>query len=493
MPRSTSGRTRSTPGHPEPVASTDYDAVIVGSGPNGLVAAATLAGAGLSVLVLEAEDTLGGGARSAELTLPGFVHDTCSTVWALGLASKAMRELPLEAHGVEWVQPDLPLANPLDGGRAALLHRSVDLTAEGLGVDANAYRRLMGPLVGSGFSLVDGLLSPFQLPRHPVTLARYGLVGIRSARGLGRSRFETEEAAALLAGLAAHSILSLRAPITAGYGLMLGVAAHLVGYPFAAGGSQQVTEALLSIIRSQGGEVRAGTRVTDLDEVPSARAVLLDVSARNAEQIVGDRFPARYRKALTRFRFGAGVHKVDWALDGPVPWADPAVARAGTVHVGGTLEETVAAEGEVAAGRHPERPWVLAVPGQRVRPEPSPRGPARLLGLHPRAQRLDGGHDRPDRGPDRALRPGVPGPDPGPARHGHAAPSRPATPTTSVATSTPGRPTWPSSSAARPSASTPGAPRPRAVYLCSSSTPPGGGVHGMCGWHAARSALEHEF
>ena len=192
------------PGHPERVATTEYDAIVVGSGPNGLVAAATLAGEGLSVLVLEAEDTLGGGARSAELTLPGFVHDTCSTVWALGLASKAMRELPLEEHGVEWIQPDLPVANPLDGVPAALLHRSVDMTAEGLGVDANAYRRLMGPLVGAGFSLVDGLLSPFQLPRHPLKLARYGISGIRSARGLGRSRFETEEAAALLGGLAAH-------------------------------------------------------------------------------------------------------------------------------------------------------------------------------------------------------------------------------------------------------------------------------------------------
>jgi len=455
------------------VADTEYDAVVVGSGPNGLVAAATLAQEGLRVLVLEGESTFGGGARSAELTLPGFVHDTCSTVWSLGLASKAMRELPLEEHGVEWVHPDLPLANPLDGGRSGLLRRSVDLTAEGLGPDANPYRRLMGPLVGSGFSLVDGLLSPFQLPRHPVALARYGIVGIRSARGLIRSRFETDAAQALLAGLAAHSILSLKGPITAGYGLMLAVAAHLVGFPFAKGGSQRVTEALLSIIRSHGGEVRADARVTDLSEVPSARAVLLDVAARNAVDIAGDRFPVRYRRALTRFRYGAGVYKVDWALDGPVPWDDPEVARAGTIHVGGTLDETVAAEGEVAAGRHPDGQhafWAYChVPNgstvdmaDRVEAQVERFAPGfrdRILARHvmntrdveARNANFIGGDINAGAADLRQfLRRPTLGTDP-----------------------------W----------RTPA----EGVYLCSSSTPPGGGVHGMCGWHAAKSALKHEF
>jgi phytoene dehydrogenase-like protein len=474
------------------VTAEEYDAVVVGSGPNGLVAAATLAGEGLSVLVLEAEETLGGGARSAELTLPGFVHDTCSTVWSLGLASKAMRNLPLEAHGVEWVHPDLPVANPLDGGRSALLHRSVDMTAEGLGADANAYRRLMGPLVGSGFSLVDGLLSPFQLPRHPVKLARYGISGVRSARGLGRGRFDTEEAAALLAGLAAHSILSLRAPITAGYGLMLGVAAHLVGYPFAKGGSQQVTEALLSIIRSHGGEIRAGTRVNDLTEVPSARAVLLDVSARNAAQIGGDRFPSRYRKALTRFRYGAGVHKVDWALDGPVPGADPEVARAGTVHVGGTLEETVAAEGEVAAGRHPDRPWVLACQASGFDPTRAPDGRHAFWAychvpngstvdmtdrIEVQIERFAPGFR------DRILSRHVMGTREVEGRNanfvGGDINAGAADLAQFIRRPTLGLDPW----------RTPA----KGVYLCSSSTPPGGGVHGMCGWHAAQSALKHEF
>ncbi len=474
------------------MATTEYDAVVVGSGPNGLVAAATLAGEGLRVLVLEGEETLGGGARSAALTLPGFVHDTCSTVWSLGLASKAMRGLPLEDHGVEWVHPDIPLANPIDGGRSGLLHRSVDMTAEGLGVDANAYRRLMGPLVGSGFSLVDGLLSPFQLPRHPVALARYGIVGIRSARGLIRRRFDTDEAQALLAGLAAHSILSLKGPITAGYGLMLGVAAHLVGYPFAKGGSQQVTEALLSIIRSHGGEIRAGTRVTALEEVPSARAVLLDVSARNAVEIVGDRFPGRYRKALTRFRYGSGVFKVDWALDGPVPWEDPQVAGAGTIHVGGTIEETVFAEGEVAAGRHPDRPWVLACQASAFDPTRAPAGQHAFWAYcHvpngstvDMTDRIEAQIERFAPGfRDRILGRHVMNTQDVEARNANfiggdinagAADLR-----QFVRRPTLGLDPW----------RTPA----KGVYLCSSSTPPGGGVHGMCGWHAATSALKHEF
>jgi len=474
------------------VADTEYDAVVVGSGPNGLVAAATLAQEGLQVLVLEGESTFGGGARSAELTLPGFVHDTCSTVWSLGLASKAMRELPLEEHGVEWVHPDLPLANPLDGGRSGLLRRSVDLTAEGLGPDANAYRRLMGPLVGSGFSLVDGLLSPFQLPRHPAALARYGIVGIRSARGLIRSRFETDAAQALLAGLAAHSILSLKGPITAGYGLMLAVAAHLVGYPFAKGGSQRVTEALLSIIRSHGGEVRSDARVTDLSEVPSARAVLLDVAARNAVEIAGDRFPVRYRRALTGFRYGAGVYKVDWALDGPVPWDDPEVARAGTIHIGGTLEETVAAEGEVAAGRHPDRPWVLACQASAFDPTRAPEGQHAFWAYcHvpngstvDMADRVEAQVERFAPGfRDRILARHVMNTRDVEARNANfiggdinagAADLR-----QFVRRPTLGLDPW----------RTPA----KGVYLCSSSTPPGGGVHGMCGWHAAKSALKHEF
>lgn len=471
----------------------EYDAVVVGSGPNGLVAAATLAGEGLAVLVLEAEATIGGGSRSAELTLPGFVHDTCATVWALGLASRAMRSLPLEDHGVEWVQPDLPVAQPLDGGRAALLHRSVEETATGLGADARAYRRLLGPLVGAGFDLVDGLLSPFDLPpRHPVALSRYGRSGIRSARGLARSRFGGDEARALFGGLAAHSILSLRAPITAGYGLMLGAAAHLVGYPVVRGGSQRVADALVGIVAARGGEVVAGTRVRALDDVPPARAVLLDVSARSAAAIGGERFPARYRRALTRFRYGAGVHKVDWALDGPVPWTNPDVARAGTVHLGGTLDEIVAAEGEVQAGGHPERPFVLLVQASGFDPTRAPEGRHALWAYcHvpngstvDMTERIEAQIERFAPGfRDRILARHVMGAAAVEARNanyvGGDINAGAADLAQFVRRPTIGLDPW----------RTPA----EGVYLCSSSTPPGGGVHGMCGWHAARSALKHTF
>ncbi len=473
------------------MVATTYDAVVVGSGPNGMVAAVTLAAEGHSVLVVEAADTLGGGARSAELTLPGVVHDTCSTVWALGLASPAMRSLPLEAHGVEWVQPDVPVASPLDDRPAALLHRSVEATAEGLGADAEAYRRLVQPLVDAGLDLVDGLLSPFGLPRRPVALARYGVHGIRSARGLARSRFATEEARALLAGLSAHSILSLRAPVSAGYGLMLGVAGHLVGYPFVRGGSQQATDALVRILAGHGGEVVTGTRVRSLADLPPSRVVLLDVAARNAAAIVGDRFPARYRRRLEAFRYGPGVHKVDWALDGPVPWADPSVARAGTVHLGGTLEETVVAEGEVMAGRHPERPFVLLCQASGFDPTRAPAGTHAVWAYcHvpngstvDMTERIEAQVERFAPGfRDRIRARHVMGPAAVEARNanyvGGDINAGSADLVQFLRRPTLGLDPW----------RTPA----RGVYLCSSSTAPGGGVHGMCGWHAARSALRHD-
>ncbi len=422
-----------------------------------------------------------------------MVHDPCATVWSLGLASPALRDLPLDEHGLEWVQPELPLAQPLDGGRAALLHRSVEDTAVGLDGDAAAYRRLMGPLVESGYDLVDGLLSPFTLPpRHPLALARYGVVGIRSAAGLGKRRFATEEGRALFGGLAAHSILSLEAPITAGYGLMLGVTAHLVGYPVAKGGSQRVADALVARIEAAGGEVVTGSPVRSLDDVPPARAVLLDVSARSAARIVGDRFPARYRRALQGLRYGAGVFKVDWALDGPVPWTNPDVARAGTVHVAGTLDEMILGEGDVAAGRHPERPFVLLVQASSFDPTRAPEGTHALWAYcHvpngstvDMTERIEAQIERFAPGfRDRVLARHVMSPADVEARNpnfvGGDINSGAADFRQFVRRPTLGLDPW----------RTPA----KGVYLCSSSTPPGGGVHGMCGWHAAHSALKHEF
>src|SRR5262245_28236048 len=309
-------------------------ATVVGSGPNGLIAAVTLARAGWDVTVLEASDEPGGGTRSAELTVPGLVHDVCSAVHPLGLASPAMRELPLADHGLRWIQPDVPLAHPLDDGRAALLHRTVGDTAADLRDDGQAYRRLVDPLVRAGSELVDGVLSPLRIPpRHPLSMARFGLAGLPSATHLAR-RFDTEEARALVAGLAGHSILSLRAPLSGAYGLFLGLLAHHVGWPVAEGGSQAIANALIALLEKEGGRVECGQPVTSLAALPGADAVLLDVGPRAVVQLAGDRLPARYRRALTRYRYGAGVFKLDWALDGPIPWSNHACAGAGTVHVG---------------------------------------------------------------------------------------------------------------------------------------------------------------
>ncbi len=363
---------------------TDVDAVVVGAGPNGLVAAVTLAQAGWSVRVVEAADRPGGGTRSAELIRPGVVHDVCSAIHPLGIGSPAMRALPLEEHGLEWVQPDVPLAHVLDGGRVALLQRSVDETASALGADGAAYRKTFGPPVRAGLGLVDGVLSPLTIPpRSSAALARFGLVGIQPAARVAR-RFTNDEGGGLFAGLAAHSMLSLRAPITAGYGVLLGALGHLVGWPMARGGSQAIADALVSILEAHGGTVECGHRVQSLDELPSVRAVLLDLTPRQVVELAGPRLPDRYRRHLTRFRYGAGVCKIDWVLDGPIPWTNPDAARAGTVHVGGTLDEIVSAEQTVQRGAAPgaalrarRRSSRCSIPRARHRAR-TPRGPTAM-------------------------------------------------------------------------------------------------------------------
>lgn len=467
---------------------TDRTATVVGSGPNGLMAAVTLARAGWDVTVLEAAAAPGGGTRSEELTLPGLVHDVCSAIHPLAVGSPAFREIG-DDLGIEWVHSEYPLAHPLDDGRAAILHRSVATTARGLGADAPAYQRLFGPLVDAGFDLTDGLLSPLTVPPdHPVTLARYGLTGIRSARGVARRRFESDEARALFAGLAGHSILSLRSPVTAGYGLMLGVLAHVVGWPMARGGSQRIADALVSVLESHGGTVECDHRVASLRELSPSDAVLLDLTPKQVLAVAGEHVPARYRRSLDRFRYGPGVFKVDWALDGPIPWTNPECALAATVHLGGTLPEIVAAEDEVQAGRHPDRPYVLLaqqslfdetrapagthtawaychVPNgstfdmrHRIEAQVERFAPGfrdRIVATHTMGTRAVERHDENYVGGDI---------------NGGVADLR-----QFVARPTLGLHPW----------RTP----IEGVYLCSSSTPPGGGVHGMCGWHAAQEVL----
>lgn len=466
-------------------------ACVVGSGPNGLVAAITLARAGWDVTVYEAASVPGGGMRSEELTVPGAIHDVCSAIHPLAVGSPAFRELgdDLARHGLDWVHSDVPLAHPLDGGRAALLRRSVDETAAGLGSDASAYRRLYGPLARAGFDLTDGLLAPLTVPpRYPLTLARYAAVGILPAHLVGRRAFDSDEARALFAGLAGHSILSLESPITAGYGLMLGLLAHLVGWPLAQGGSQRIADALVGVLGDHGGKVECDRRITSLRELPPADAVLLDVTPRQVLALAGDGLSARYRRTLRRFRYGAGVFKLDWALDGPIPWANDDCARAATLHLGGTLEEITASEGDVQRGRHPERPYVLLAQQSRFDRTRAPDGVETAWAYcHvPNGSTIDMA-DRVEAQVERfapGFRDRIIG------RHAMNTGAMQAHDANYIGGDINGgvadlrqfvaRPRWGLHPWRTPI---------DGVYLCSSSTPPGGGVHGMCGWHAAHTVL----
>ncbi len=404
------------------------DAIIVGSGPNGLAAAITLARAGKSVVVYEAHDTVGGGMRSAELTLPGFVHDICSAVQGTSTASPFFGDLDLGRFGLELIDPPAPLAHVLDGGRVAVLERSVAETGAGLGVDRAAYRRLMGPLVRDADAVMDLVLGPiFRVPRHPLAAARFGLPALRSAVGLARARFQGDEARALLAGVGAHSMLRLDRPLTASFGLVLAITAHAYGWPIVRGGTGQLADALAAELRSLGGEIVTGHAVTAIAELPAARAVLFDTTPRALAAIAGDRLPGGYRRRLEGFRYGPGVVKVDWALSDPIPWTAEGARRAGTVHVGGTLDEIRAAEAEVAAGRHPERPFVIVVQQSRFDQSRAPEGRHTGWAYCHVPERVDRRHDGADRGPARALRARLPGHDPGalgpPAgRHGGVQP-----------------------------------------------------------------------
>ena len=350
------------------------DAVVVGSGPNGLAAAVTLAAAGLRVRVIEGAPTIGGGCRTEELTLPGFRHDVCSAAHPLALASPFFRRFDLAARGVSLAAPEVQFAQPLDGGRAAVVTRSVAGTAERLGADGPAYRRLFDPLTDRCDDLCAYLLGSLRRPpAHPVALAAFGTRAVLPASALAR-RWRAPEARALFAGAAAHAMLPLTSSPTAGVGLMLTALAHAAGWPVAVGGSARITDAMADAVTGTGGSVETGRWVRSLAELPAAPAVLLDVSPRSLDALAGDRLPAGYRAALRRFRYGPGICKADFALSGPVPWTNEDCRRAGTLHLGGTFEEIAAAEAEVTAGRHPQRPYVLVVQPGVADPSRAPAG-----------------------------------------------------------------------------------------------------------------------
>ncbi len=468
----------------------DHDAIVVGAGPNGLAAAITLARAGRSVIVYEAKETIGGGSRTMELTLPGFQHDICSAFHPLGLGSPFFRTLPLEQFGVEWIHPTVPLAHPLDDGTAAVLDRSIEATCASLGGDAHAYRTLMKPSLDKSDSIVDAFMGPLRLQsmRHPFIMARFGLKSLPSARLLAELRFKGGHARALFAGMAAHSMLPLERPVSAGFGLFLGLLGHALGWPIPRGGSQKIVDALAAYLRTFRGEIVTGVEVKSIDSLPVARAILFDVTPRQLLRITGSRLPEGYQRQLRHYRYGPGVFKIDYALDGPVPWRAEACRGAGTVHLGGTLPEVAAAEGAVWKGEPPEKPFVLVGQQSLFDPTRAPEGKQTLWvychvpsgSTFDMTERIEAQIERFAPGfRDLIL-----------TRH--------VTDAAAIELYNPNyiggdinggvqdlwqfftRPTI------RP---VPYATPARDIFICSSSTPPGGGVHGMCGYYAAKAAL----
>ncbi len=469
-----------------------YDAVVVGAGPNGLAAAIVLAGTGKSVLVLEAAPTIGGGARSAASTIPGFVHDVCSAIHPMAVASPLLRSLPLAAHGLVWIHPDAPVAHPLDGGRCALLERSLDRTAARLGADGGAYRRLMTPFVDAGPGLLDDLLGPLRLPRHPLAMARFAALGLRSATGLARRRFATDEARGLFAGLAGHANLPLDRSVTAAFALIFAVTGHAVGWPCARGGSQAIVDAMAAHLRALGGTIVTGHAVTTTRALPPARAVLFDVTPRQLARIAGGELPARFLRRLARYRYGPGVFKLDLALAAPIPWDAGDCGRAGTVHVGGTLTEIADAEAAVARGAHPERPYVLVAQQSLFDPTRAPAGrhTAWAYCHVPPGSPVD--MSVPIETQIERFAPGFRDTILARSTMGPAAFER--YDANYVGGDIAGGSSDLTQLFTRPVASlVPYAtPNPR-LFLCSSSTPPGAGVHGMCGYFAAKAALRRVF
>jgi phytoene dehydrogenase-like protein len=464
------------------------NAVVVGAGPNGLAAALTLARQGVQVTVLEAADEIGGGTRTSELT-PGPLHDHCSAVHPMGLGSPFLRTLDLERYGLRWRWPEVDLAHPLDGGTAGVMVRSLARTAAGLGVDGRAWTRLFGPLTDGFDALTQDLMRPVvHVPKHPFRLARFGLQALLPA-GVVARRFGSDEARALFAGVAAHAFHPLERPTSAAVGLMLIAAGHRFGWPVAEGGSRAITDAMAKMLTDWGGTIETGVRVRSLDELPPADVVMLDLAPSGVVAVAGDRLPRRVRAAYGRFQHGPGAFKVDLAVEGGIPWTNDACRQAGTVHVGGTFEEVALAERDIFRGRMPERPFVLV--GQQYLADPT-----RSSGnVHPVWTYAHVPHGYPGDATEAIL-----------AQIERFAPGvrerivdMSVRSTTAMAAYNPNYVGGDIITGANTALQV--AIRPRValdpystgipgVFICSAATPPGAGVHGMCGFNAASSALK---
>jgi phytoene dehydrogenase-like protein len=467
-------------------AAREYDAIVIGSGPNGLAAAITLARSQRSVLVIEGQQTIGGATRSEELTLPGFVHDVCSTVYGMAAASPFFRAIPLDKHGLEWALPTAPLAHPLGDGSAIIVERSIEETARQLSEDANQYSKIFGGMVADWPKLEPIILGPPRVPIHGVAAARFGLLAMESASGLARRLFRGAAARAVFAGQAAHAILPLENVPSAAFGLVLGATAHLTGWPFAKGGSQNVANALASYFQSLGGEIVTGQTVDSLEDLPHSRAVLCDVTPQQFLRMVRQPLPRPFRAELERFRYGPGVCKIDWALNAPIPWTAKDCARAGTVHLGGTLEELCESERAPWHDEHAQRPFVLLAQPTLF---DSTRAPA---GKHiawaychvPNGSTFDMS-DRIEAQIERFA--------PGfrqivLQRRVQLCPELESHNPNLVGGDITGGASLLSQLFFRPTGRIYRTPL-KGVYFCSASTPPGGGVHGMCGYFAAKTAL----
>ena len=467
---------------------TKYDAIVIGSGPNGFAAAIELAKANLSVALFEAKGTVGGGMRSGELTLPHFIHDICSAIHPLAISSPFFNKLSLESHGVEWIQPPSPLAHPFDNGSAAVLERSVERTCHALAKDAQAYKKLMEPFIENWTELSSDLLAPLHFPKHPFQMAKFGFLGLRSAEGLCQEKFEEDQTKSLFLGMAAHSFLPLTRPLSAAFGLILAILGHVKGWPIVKGGSQLIASGLEFVFRSLGGEIYTNETIKNIDTLPPSKVIVCDVTPRQLLKMAGHRLSESYKNQLERYRYGPGVFKVDWALNAPIPWKAEACKKAGTIHLGGSANEIIESEQLIWEGKVSEKPFVILAQQSLFDPTRSP------IGMHTgwaychvpngctidMTERIESQIERFAPGFRDCIL----------ARSSRSPKDMEHYNANNIGGDINGGVQDLSQLFTRPVVRfNPYSTSCKELYICSSSTPPGGGVHGLCGYFAAKAIL----
>ncbi len=468
-----------------------YDAVVVGAGPNGLSAAIVLQQAGLSVLILEAKEQIGGGLRSAELTLPGYLHDVCSAIHPLAVSSPFLKTLPLKNHGLDFVYPEVSAAHPFDNGDAAVLKDTAEETASGLGSDAGAYLELLEPLLRKWPDLLSDILGPLGIPDNPLDLASFGLKALRSASAM-TAKFRTEKARGLWAGMAAHSMQPLGNLTTAAIGMVLLATGNKVGWPIPIGGSKAIADSLSSYFLSLGGRIQTGVPVKSMSDIPQASAILFDLTPKQLLEIAPERFSPLYRWQLQRYRYGMGIFKIDWALDGQIPFRSESCRKAGTVHLGNTFEEIEAAEKMVSRGQHPEKPFVLFAQQSLFDSSRAPEGKHTAWAY---CHVPNGSETDMTAAIENQVERFAPGfKDLILAKHTMNTRQVEVYNPNYIGGDINGGVIDITQLFTRPVLSvSPYRTSAKGIYICSSSTPPGGGVHGMCGYHAARQVLKDVF